>query len=120
MATCECAALPELFKRAAYPGFEAHTTYHAAGDWVRLHVCQTCGQRWLLDEWDKYRDQFVARIPPGIAWETFDATPLRKRFLIQSRGGLTDIACAWAGCNGRAVRTAAYCVDHLYQTGTLE
>jgi len=120
MATCECAALPEYFKLDTRPGFEAHTTCRATGDWVRLHACQICGQRWLLDEWDKYQDQFVARIPPDSAWATFDATPLRKRFLIQSRGGLANTVCAWVDCDGRTVRKTAYCVDHLYETGALE
>jgi hypothetical protein len=64
--------------------------------------------------------QFVARIPPGVKWEAFDASPLQKQFLIQSRGGLTEDECQWFGCQGKTVKGVAYCVEHLYETGARE
>lgn len=117
---CACASLPDLFKLEACPGFEKATVRLASGNWVHLHKCSTCGQLWRLDEWDKYQTQFVVRIPAGADWELFDATPLQKNFLVQSRGGLTDEQCIWHGCQEKRLKGVVYCVEHLYQTGARE
>ena len=91
-----------------------------SGDWVRLVHCRRCGQLWSVDEWDKYQTQFAVRIPQREGWQEFDTTPLRRQYLIQSRGGLTDERCIWQSCEQRRVRGVVYCADHLYQTGARE
>ena len=118
--TCICAELPDLFKLEAHPGFIEGTVRLATGNWVHLHKCANCGQLWRMDEWDKYQVQFVVRIPSGTDWEQFDAAPLQKQFLVQSRGGLSKEQCIWRGCQGKRVNGVVYCVEHLYKTGARE
>jgi hypothetical protein len=92
----------------------------AVGNWVRLHRCKACGQLWRIDEWDKYQTQFAAKVPSFEGWESFDTSKLQKDFLIQSRGGLTQSECSWAGCKNAQVKGVAYCADHLFETGARE
>jgi hypothetical protein len=41
--------------------------------------------------------------------------PIRKRALVQSRGGLSTEPCQWAGCHNRALVGLAYCDDCAYE-----
>jgi uncharacterized Zn finger protein (UPF0148 family) len=117
---CECAQLPDIFKLAIRPSFEASVDKIAVGIWVRLHKCPVCGQHWRIDESDKLQTQFVVRIPSIEGWERFDASSLAKEFLVQSRGGLTNRTCMYSGCTEFQVNGVAYCANHLYQTGARE
>jgi len=117
---CICAGMADLFKLDSCPGFESRTDRVAVGNWVRLHRCANCGQLWRLDEWDKYQTQFAVRIPSVEGWEDFDATPLQKGFLVQSRGGLGEARCIWAACRNPQVRGGFYCAHHLFETGVRE
>jgi hypothetical protein len=118
--SCRCVDLPDLFKLEDHPGFIESTIRIATGNWVHLHKCANCGQLWRVDESDKYQVQFVVRISSSADWEQFDAVPLQKLFLLQSRGGLSNEQCIWRGCQGKCVKGVVYCVEHLYQTGARE
>jgi hypothetical protein len=50
-------------------------------------------------------------------WQSFDSKSAVLQLLVQSRGGLSNERCIWAGCSGRAVQGVAYCPKHLYETG---
>lgn len=84
--------------------------------WKRLCVCPECGESWAVDEWDKYEDQMVTRVSNAQTWDE-DSEETRKRLLQESRGGLDDAPCIWAGCQKKRVRGVVYCIDHLYATG---
>jgi hypothetical protein len=118
---CQCSKLPNIFKLAAHPELEQQAPQIAVGNFVFLHRCSSCGHKWRIDAWDKYQVQFVVRVPEGTDWQTFDATELQKRFLVDSRGGLKDARCHWLGCTHQQVEgDVVYCVEHLYQTGARE
>jgi hypothetical protein len=116
---CECSQLPDIVKLDDHPvvaGFDELES----GNWVRLVRCTICGQLWSLDEWDKYQTQFAIKAPLREGWRGFDTSLLRRRYLVQSRGGLVEEKCIWLGCEQRRVRGVVYCADHLYQTGARE
>jgi hypothetical protein len=115
---CKCAQLREIIDVEDAPaGFVKSLEEVAVGDWVRLMKCHHCKQYWRVDEWDKYQAQFAIKLKSDEGWETLDVVPLQKNFLLQSRGGTTEQECKWANCTNNRVKGAAYCVDHLYETG---
>jgi hypothetical protein len=118
--SCRCDKFPDLFKLDSYTEFEQGTERVAVGNWIRLHRCKTCNLLWRIDEWDKYQIQFAAKVPSIDGWESFDTSKLQKDFLIKSRGGLVQAECAWVGCKNLQVKGAAYCADHLFETGARE
>jgi hypothetical protein len=118
--SCQCSQLSGIVRLEDYPSIEKDSDEVESGDWLRLVRCRSCGQLWSLDEPDKYRRQFAIKIAKQEGWREFDTTPLRREFLVQSRGGLTDERCIWSGCSGRRVRGVVYCAEHLYQTGARE
>lgn len=117
--SCKCSQLPDIVKLDDHPAIGRFDELET-GDWVRLVRCPHCGQLWSVDEGDKYQTQLAVRIPKNEGWRELDTTPLRRRYLIQSRGGLTDEKCIWLGCEQRRVRGVVYCVDHLYKIGARE
>jgi len=86
-------------------------------DWMRLFQCPDCGTLWAVDEWEKYSPQIVTRVKSREAWSQSDTIPKRKALLLESRGGLTDVKCIWAGCTGKRVNGVVYCLEHLWKTG---
>ena len=116
---CTCSQLPDIVKLDSHSHI-GHFDELETGNWVRLVRCPRCGQLWSVDERDKYHVPFAIRIPQREGWLEFDTTPLRRQYLTQSRGGLTDEKCIWLGCEQRRVRGVVYCADHLYQTGARE
>jgi hypothetical protein len=113
---CQCSQFPDIVKLDDHPVVGRFDELET-GVWMRLVRCPHCGQLWSVDEWEKYQTQFAVRIPQREGWREFDATPFRRHYLIQSRGGLTDEKCVWKGCEQRRVHGVVYCADHLYQTG---
>jgi hypothetical protein len=118
--SCPCSKLPSLVKVDADQKLMMRLAELATGNWVRLCRCRRCGQLWRVDEWDKYQIQFAVKIADSSGWQEFDSEPLRKQFLVESRGGVTEESCNWAGCEKHRLKGVAYCVDHLYATGTRE
>ena len=118
--SCECSQLPDVVKLdedSAIGRFDELET----GDWERLVRCPRCGQLWSVDKPDGYTRSFAIKMPRREGWREFDTTPLRRQYLVQSRGGLTDENCIWLGCEQRRVRGGVvYCADHLYETGARE
>jgi hypothetical protein len=88
------------------------------GDWVRLMRCPNCGQLWKVDEWDKYQTLYAQKIFSIETWKTIDHVSLIKEQMIKNRGGIEENKCLWKECDRYAVKSCAYCVDHLYETGT--
>lgn len=115
--SCECAKLSEIVRIADHPEIEHGSEELEREGWFWLVRCRSCGQLWSLDAWDKYQTQFAIKFAHREGWREFDTTALRKQYLVQSRGGVTDEPCIWSGCSGRRVRGVVYCADHLYQTG---
>ena len=88
------------------------------GDWVKLMRCQSCGQLWKVDEWDKYQALYAQKISELETWKAVDSATLVKERMIKNRGGLDANRCLWKECSLKAVKGNAYCVNHLYETGT--
>ena len=42
----------------------------------------------------------------------------RMQFLLASRGGLGIGECKWLGCAETQVKGSAYCLNHLYTSGS--
>lgn len=115
---CHCATLPDIIYWESRPAeFESMLIELSTGNWIKLFRCSECQQLWRVDEWDKYQVQFAVKVPSVDGWETFDAAPLEKLLLLQSRGGTSNNTCAWAHCGKPAMMGVAFCVDHLYETG---
>ena len=118
--SCLCEKLPRMLKVEDYPDFERRLKQLDMANWTRLFRCNICEQLWAIDEWEKYQWQFAFKVESSEGWQKVDFTDLRKQHLIQSRGGLTNEKCIWAGCEGHRVKGVAYCADHLYKTGARE
>ena len=118
--SCRCADLPEIVRLDEHPTIESGSEQLEMANWTRLMCCRVCGQLWAVDEWEKYQRQLAVKIPQREGWGSFDTMPLRREFLVQSRGGLTDEPCIWAGCGQPRVRGVVYCADHLWKTGARE
>jgi hypothetical protein len=118
--SCSCSKLPSLINVGAHHELMGHLEKLKTGDWVSLCRCRECGQHWRVDDWDKLQVQFAVKISDTSRWEEFDITHLQKQYLIEKRGGLTEEICNWVDCSKHRVKGVAYCVDHLYATGTRE
>lgn len=116
---CQCSSLSEIARLEDHADQFRKMQEVEQGNWCWLNQCQSCGQLWRVDVWDKGHTQFVIKIAQRDGWKDFDTIPLRKRYLVQSYGGLTDETCSWAGCSGRCVKGVAFCVDHLWNTASL-
>jgi hypothetical protein len=121
---CFCSKLPQLVKadqlvNAGVNLFVHFDTMQSGGgnNWTNLIRCRHCEQHWRIDVSDKYQIQFAVKIDDINHWQEFDDLPLRKKFLLESRGGLTEEKCIWQGCSNYRVKGVAYCLDHLFQTG---
>ena len=114
---CRCAIMPDALYVSDQPqDFAASFREITVGDWVRLLQCETCGQHWTMDEWDKYQVQCAAKVASQTDWQALGDGG-RKQLLLRSRGGLSSTECGWTGCGNRAVNGVALCVDHLFEAG---
>jgi hypothetical protein len=116
---CSCRGAPDAFFVDDAPSaFLESLVEVEQGDWKTLNRCQRCGQHWSIDAGDKLVHQVVVRIGRFAAWQAeADATAVRKRLLLASRGGTSSSTCAWTGCVLPAVKGVVYCVDHLWDVG---
>jgi hypothetical protein len=115
---CDCERLSKLIDLAEYPSFQKTLLEIDAHNWVQLCRCVQCGQHWLVDDWDKYQEQFAIKINDAAGWRDYDSTPLRKAHLLERCGGPTDERCIWHECVGKRVNGTVYCIDHLYSRGS--
>ena len=114
---CRCAQSPDaIYWTGRPPDFEKTFAEEPAGNWVKLFRCTECGQYWSVDEWDKYQEQVAGKVADSSDWEA-PGDEARKQLLVRSRGGLSALPCAWAGCKKSAVKGVALCADHLFETG---
>ena len=114
---CTCASRPDAFYlESDRTIFMSSLREQAAENWKRLYRCESCGEYWAVDEWEKYGHQVASRATSSTEWDTA-SEGRRKKLLLDSRGGTTDEQCIWAGCSGHRVRGVAFCIDHLYDTG---
>jgi hypothetical protein len=116
---CSCATLTTaIYVEDQPPTLLTSLDLIASGNWIRLCRCRNCGQLWRVDEADKYQTQFAFKLSNVAGWEAFDTKPVEIELLVKSRGGLSNQQCGKLGCDKRAVHGAAFCPDHLYETGT--
>jgi len=118
--SCECSQFAAIVRLDQHPSIERGSEELERDSWFWLVRCRSCEQLWSLDEWEKLQRQFAIKILRREGWREFDTTPLRKQYLVQSRGGVTDQRCIWQGCEQPRVIGVVYCADHLYQTGARE
>ena len=114
---CVCSSLADVFYVESRPGFLHDLSEKACASWKKLCVCPRCGTHWAVDEWDKYQIQVINRVSDIENWDVASEEE-RKKLLLDSRGGLTHKDCIWAECGKKRVKGLAYCIDHLYATGT--
>ena len=87
-------------------------------NWRNLLVCNLCNCYWRTDEIDRCNQGFVLKLGAyRDDWAVLSTEQDEKELLLQSRGGLLDQTCVWAGCGKPKVKGSAYCIDHLYDTG---
>jgi len=88
-------------------------------NWRELLQCHACGKYWRIDAADKYQERFAWKIGSYRSdWALPDFPGLEKALLLQHRGGETNEKCVWLGCERNRALGVAYCIDHLYATGT--
>ena len=115
----ECNELPVIFDVKDGPKeFEKNLNELAIGSLAKLMQCSKCKQFWLIDKLEQCQEQLAIKLEVHEGWEEIDTTQLRKDFLLESRGGITEEECMWARCSKSRVKGVAYCLDHLYETGT--
>jgi len=120
---CECHQLPKAFNLERLPNRlrrRIEEIDFKDQGWVKLYKCYVCGQRWQLDEWDKYQVVCAIKIPETANWRAYDDKPDRLQLLLDSRGGLSENACVKAGCGNLALKSLAYCPAHAYEIGLRE
>ena len=116
---CHCHNLPDAFYIEDAPkGFEKSLASKDSGNWVWLGLCPICGTYWSVEEWDKYSHQVVIRVKDKDNWQEQDTVAIGKQLLLKSRGGLSDNECCWASCHKMAVKDVAFCIDHLWESGS--
>src|SRR5271163_1470547 len=74
-----------------------------AAEWKKLFRCDSCGQHWIVDNWDKLQSQFTIKIDDPTRWKEFDRTQLVKEYRVELHGGVSGEECMWAGCPKRAL-----------------
>jgi len=114
---CVCSSLADVFYVESRLSFMHDLSEKEFASWKTFCVCQKCGTHWAVDEWDKYQTQVINRVSDIENWDVASEEE-RKNLLLDSRGGLTHEDCIWAECGKKRVKGLAYCIDHLYATGT--
>jgi hypothetical protein len=77
-----------------------------ASNWRELFRCEICGTFWRIDIEDKYQQRFVWKVGEyRDDWATVNLIDEEKELLLQRRGGNTNEACIWAGCEKMKVKS---------------
>ncbi|TEW47648.1 metal-binding protein [Psychromonas algicola] len=87
------------------------------GNWEKLMECSECGQLWKVSEFEKYQTLYAVKVPDLNDWEDVGDALIKEK-IVQDRGGITEQECMFSGCEHKQVKDSAYCIDHLYETGT--
>ena len=85
--------------------------------WHELYRHKTDGSFWRIDREDKYQERFMVKIKDFGTWQSFDSTQLEMQLLLDYRGGHSQDRCLVVGCEARAVRASAFCLEHTYERG---
>lgn len=88
--------------------------------WLNLYKSKNDGSYWRIDEADKYQTRFLVRINSLNDWYNLNTVHMEKRLLLNNRGGTEEELCQWQGCNQKALKGCALCVDHIYDMGVRE
>jgi len=116
---CNCKENPELIDISNnYTSFNQSLDQLDVGEWALLMQCKLCKQLYKVDVWDKLQTIYAVKIPLKENWKVFEADHLIKERIIKNRGGLTQGDCAWINCNEKQVKGSAFCVNHIYSSGT--
>lgn len=116
---CNCKEQPAVIDISNnHADFKSQLGQLDVGNWVLLMQCTDCKQLYKVDEWDKYQTCYAVKILSSEHWEAFDSDALIKDHMVQNRGGLSDEPCICAGCDIKQVKGSAYCVNHLFFSGT--
>ena len=119
---CRCARMPAALKADDHPGFFNDLQPLAAEDYVCLRRCARCGQHWAVDEWDKYQISLASKVAAAELpeWRS-QHRAAQLDWLLRHRGpACPGQACAQAGCRQDRLRSAAFCLEHLYAAGERE
>ena len=100
-----------------HKGFQKGLIALAFGHWEKLMECSECGQLWKVNEFEKYQTLYAVKVPNLNDWENV-GNALIKEKIVQDRGVITEQECMYSGCTHQQVKDSAYCIDHLYETGT--
>jgi hypothetical protein len=55
--------------------------------WRELFRCERCGQNGLVEKPDQHQTRSALKLPNSVIWKSFDTDPLKKRPLLDARGG---------------------------------
>jgi hypothetical protein len=115
---CKCNELPAIFYYGDVgENFYEHLSKEGSSNWREFFKCESSGQYWRIDKYDRLQERFVVKIEDIKNWKDFDSSLLIKDLILKNRGGSTDKECVWANCKNKRVKGVAYCIDHLYECG---
>ncbi len=113
--TCECDHLPDVFNLETHPHcLMNHLELVDNTEWLTFQRCVDCGQTWQLDNIDRLQVNLAIKFDSNVDWRVFDDKPLRFKYLIDARGGLSGDTCVMEGCENLALKSLAYCPAHAF------
>lgn len=81
---------------------------------ANLMRCQSCGQLWVVDEWDKYAN--LAAFKVATVHDDVEIAGLlsrtHERLVILDAGGFSNDDCMWTGCRRKALNGMKVCSQH--------
>jgi hypothetical protein len=120
---CECRQLPRIFNVEKYSNHlkdRFEVVDRTDDNWIELGKCRVCGQYWQIDKWDKYQTICAIRVDFPDNWQNYDDKADRMQLLFDSRSGLSQEKCIKAGCENKALKSLAYCLNHAWEIGLRE
>jgi hypothetical protein len=111
---CECTAQHGTVRVADGKKFAVGKSDKGKTGKIHLFKCDSCGQFWLIDEWEKFKERLAFKIKDDSHW------PLRKAYLLIVHGGTSAENCTAAGCKGKKVKGTQLCVDHYYTSDAIQ
>ena len=113
---CNCDELPEIFslytKRFSVSLVKIRRDQ---SDWLKLSQCPNCGQHWQIEPFEKDQISYAIRVDDAANWLSFYDKAIRKNYLLQTRGGVTEETCRMQHCQNNALKGLAYCLDCAYE-----
>ncbi len=91
--------------------------------WAELFACDSCRQRWIVEERAEadHQSNKAFKIDDSVNWLKHDTRPALAEWLISEHGGLCEQQCTFTGCEAKALKNMAVCVQHghpIYKWGS--